>query len=246
MGSSLLNNDLPGATGGPSNEAPPQVPPQDEPVGEDSRIDSQDTDDDPMEVDPEDDTSEYSADHHKDCSAPVYYHGTGLYGGLPADLPTDRMDVIIRLSGAYGPSLSQMFCSATENRTDWHQISRATLRSHHAEYLEFCRCLLDQHGIELWDRILTELSVNSDEHWTAYAARFATLPPLPAHLAFPAPVWPFVSSMIFLYCQPRLQTALARLMNWQVLARPPSPSAMHMSGFSAGSYTAFALVSGMP
>ena len=194
-----------------------------------------------MEVDPQNDTSEYSVDHHKDCSAPVYYHGTGLYGGLPADLPTDRMDVIIRLSGVYGPSLSQMFCSATENRTDWHQISRAKFRSH-TEYLEFCRCLLDQQGIELWDRILNELSVNSDEHWTTYAARFATLPPLPAHLAHPAPVWPFVSSMILLYCQPRLQTALARLMKWQVLARPPSPSAMHMSGFSAGSYTALAPV----
>ena len=134
-------NDLEFATGGPSNEAPPYTSAQDELEGEDSRIDSQDTDDDPMEMDSDDDTREQSGDHLKDCSAPVYYYGTGLFGGLPADPPTDRMDVIIRLSGAYGPSLSQMFCSATKNRTDWHQISRATLKSH-AEYLEFCRCLL--------------------------------------------------------------------------------------------------------
>ena len=106
-----------------------------------------------METDPDSNPIEQSNEHLKDCSAPVYCYGTGLFGGLPGDLPTDRMDVIVRVNGAYGPSLSQMFCSATMNGTDWHQISRAALKSH-AEYLEFCRCLLDQQGIDLWDSIL--------------------------------------------------------------------------------------------
>ena len=44
----------------PSNEVPPQAPAQDEPVGEDSRIDLQDTDNDSMERDSEDDTREQS------------------------------------------------------------------------------------------------------------------------------------------------------------------------------------------
>ena len=149
--------------GGSSNEAPPQSSAQELLVEEDSKIDSQDTDDDPMEIHSDVDTMEQSNEHLKDCFAPVYYYGTGLFGGLSVDLPTDRMDVTVRLSGAYGPSLFQMFCSATKNGTDWHQIPRATLKSH-AEYLEFCRCLLDQQGINLWDSILGDLGVNYDEH----------------------------------------------------------------------------------
>ena len=118
--------DLDCAPGGPSYE----VPPARSPAQDDDKADSHDMEHDPMEVDPEDDISVQSIDHLKDSSAPVHYYGTGLCGGSPADLPTDRTDVIIRLSGAYGPSLSQMFCSATLNGTDWRQISRATLKSH--------------------------------------------------------------------------------------------------------------------
>ena len=44
--------------------------------------------------------------------------------------------------------------------------------------------------------------------------------------------------MLILYCQPRL---LARRMGWQVRSKPPSPSEVRISGFSAGSYTAEAL-----
>ena len=111
-------SDLEMEPGGPCNETPPQSSAQELLVEEDSKINSQDTDDDPMEIDPDVDTIEQSNEHLKDCSAPVYYYGTGLFGGLPVDLPTDRMDVIVRLSGAYGPSLSQMFCSATKNGTN--------------------------------------------------------------------------------------------------------------------------------
>ena len=94
-----------------------------------------------------------------------------LFGGLPADLSTDRMGVIIRPSGAYEPSL---FCSATKNRTDWHQISRATLGL----------ILNTMFFLEISSRtgILNDLDVNNGEHWTAYAARFATFLPWPAHL----------------------------------------------------------------
>ena len=79
------------------------------------------------------------------------------------------------------------------------------------------------------------------DDWIPYAAKYATLPPLPAHLALPAPVWPFLSSVVLLYLQPTLLTALANHMAWPTATEPTFPNAIHFSGFSAGSYTAIAL-----
>ena len=43
------------------------------------------------------------------------------------------------------------------------------------------------------------------------------------------------------YLQPALLSALAALMKWPLTPLPPPPSALHFSGYSAGSYTAIAL-----
>ena len=74
-----------------------------------------------------------------------------------------------------------------------------------------------------------------------YAAKYATLPPLPAHLTLPAPVWSFLSSIVLLYLQPTLLTALAQHMAWPMPMQPTAPNAIHFTHFSAGSYTAIAL-----
>ena len=86
--------------------------------------------------------------------------------------------------------------------------------------------------------MLVTLDVSNSDAWVPYAAKYATLPPLPAQLALPAPVWSIVSSTMLLYLQPAL------LRHWQSECLEPSPRteiAMHFAGFSAGSYTAIAL-----
>ena len=89
---------------------------------------------------------------------------------------------------------------------------KQTCSEPHAEYLEFCRCLLDEDRHRRWREMLVTLDVSNPDAWMRYAAKYATLPPLPAQLALPAPVWSFVSSMMLLYLQPVLLAALAERM----------------------------------
>ena len=62
--------------------------------------------------------------------------------------------------------------------------------------------------------MLVSLGVSNPDAWVRYAAKYATLPPLPAQLALPAPVWSIVSSTMLLYLQPALLAALAERMRW--------------------------------
>ena len=167
----------------------------------------------------------------------LHVYSTGLNGSLPHDMCAEQSSATFHLRGAYGPSMSQMF--ADQSAPEAH-LPRASLRSH-AEYIEFCRCLLDDEGHQCWRDILEMLGVADPGSWIRYSARFATLPPLPAQLALPAPVWSMVSSTVLMYLQPALLSALAVLMNWPHSPITPSPSVMHLSGYSAGSYTAVAL-----
>ena len=169
----------------------------------------------------------------------VHVYGTGLNGGHPHDIPVDQ-NVTFHLRGAYGPSMSQMFADQYCGENGWRRLPRAPLRSH-AEYLEFCRCLLDEPGHDRWQVLLRELGCPAPDDWIAYAAKYATLPPLPAHLTLPAPVWSFLSSVVLLYLQPTLLTALAQHMAWPMPTQRTAPNAIHFTGFSAGSYTAIAL-----
>ena len=169
----------------------------------------------------------------------LHVYATGLNGGLPHDMPADHCAAAFNLRGAYGPSMSQMFSTHGGQSLPEGMLPRAPLRSH-AEYIEFCRCLLDEAGHKCWHDLLTALGVDAED-WIRYSARYATLPPLPAQLALPAPVWPIVSSTVLLYLQPALLAELAKLMHWQVAQFPCAPSAMHFDGYSAGSYTAIAL-----
>ena len=75
----------------------------------------------------------------------VHVYGTGLNGGLPHDLPSDHIDVTFHLRGAYRPCMSQMFAEQYSTEEGWRRLPLAPLRSD-AEYLEFCRCLLDEAG----------------------------------------------------------------------------------------------------
>ena len=54
--------------------------------------------------------------------------------------------------------------------------------------MEFCRCLRDDDGHQRWHIILRDLGVATPDDWIPYAAQYATLPPVPAHLALPAPL----------------------------------------------------------
>ena len=49
----------------------------------------------------------------KDCSAPVHYYGTDLFGGLPADLPTDH--------GCHHPTKWCVWAIHTPNVLQCHQ-----------------------------------------------------------------------------------------------------------------------------
>ena len=89
--------------------------------------------------------------------------------------------------------------------------------------------------------MLVTLGISNPDAWVRYAAKYATLPPLPAQLALPAPVWSIVSSTVLLYLQPSLRAALAERMRWAFEPCQHTEIAMHFAGFSAGSYTAIAL-----
>ena len=54
--------------------------------------------------------------------------------------------------------MSQMFADQGGQPLPEGHLPRAPLRSH-AEYIEFCRCLLDDEGHQCWRDILTELGV---------------------------------------------------------------------------------------
>ena len=95
--------------------------------------------------------------------------------------------------------------------------------------------------VRLAVRLLRELGCPAPDDWITYAAKYATLPPLPAHLTLPAPVWSFLSSVVLLYLQPTLLTALAQHMAWPMPTQPTPPNAVHFTGFSACSYIAIAL-----
>ena len=139
-----------------------------------------------------------------------------------------------------GPAFSKMFADKYCADDGWRRLPRAPLRSRD-EYLEFCRCLLDDEGHQCWHTILQDVGLATPDGWIPYAAQYATLPPIPAHLALPAPVWSFLSSVVLLYLQPTLLTALAKHLAWPTASDPALPNAIHFSGYSAGSYTAIAL-----
>ena len=117
----------------------------------------------------------------------LHVYSTGLNGSLPCDLPAEQSAATVHLRGAYGPSLSQMYADQGCKPASEADLPRAPLRSH-AEYLESCRCLLDEHGHRCWREMLVTLGISDPDAWVRYAAKYATLPPLPAQLALPAPV----------------------------------------------------------
>ena len=61
--------------------------------------------------------------------------------------------------------------------------------------------------------MLDALGITDSDAWVRYAAKYATLPPLPAQLALPASTWSMVSSTVLLYLQPSLLAALADRMH---------------------------------
>ena len=160
----------------------------------------------------------------------LHVYSTGLNGSLPRDMPAEQSAATFHLRGAYGPSLSQMYADQGSQPASEAYLPRAPLRSH-AEYLEFCRCLLDEDGHRCWREMLDALGITDPDAWVRYAAKYATLPPLPAQLALPAPVWS-------MYLQPSLLAALADRMQWACEPRQQTEVTMHFAGFSAGSYTA--------
>ena len=166
----------------------------------------------------------------------LHVYSTGLNGSLPRHLPAEQSAAIVHLRGAYGPSLSQMYADQGSNPASEADLPRAPLRSH-AENLEFCRCLLDEDGHRCWREMLVTLGISDPDAWVRYAAKYATLPPVPAQLALPAPVWSIVSSTVLLYLQPSLLAALAERMRWVFEPCQHTEIAMHFAGFCAGSYT---------
>ena len=68
--------------------------------------------------------------------------------------------------------------------------------------------MLDEDGHRCWREMLDVLEITDSEAWVRYAAKYATLPPLPAQLALPASAWS-ISSTVLLYLQPSLLAALA-------------------------------------
>ena len=69
-----------------------------------------------------------------------------------------------------------------------------------------------------------DVALPNPDDWIPYAAQYATLPPIPAHLALPAPVWSFLSSVVLLYLQPTLLSALAITWPGPQLQNLPSPT----------------------
>ena len=112
----------------------------------------------------------------------LHVYSTGLNGSLPRDMPAEQSAATFHLRGAYGPSLSQMYADQGSQPASEAYLPRAPLRSH-AEDLEFCRCLLDEDGHRCWREMLDAFGITDPEAWVRYAAKYATLPPLPAQLA---------------------------------------------------------------
>ena len=83
----------------------------------------------------------------------LHVYSTGLNGSLPHDMPAEQSSATFHLRGAYGPSMSQMFADQNGQSAPEGHLPRASLRSH-AEYIEFCRCLLDDEGHQCWRDIL--------------------------------------------------------------------------------------------
>ena len=100
----------------------------------------------------------------------LHVYATGLNGGLPHDMPADHCIAAFNLRGAYGPSMSQMFSTHGGQSLPEGMLPRAPLRSH-AEYIEFCRCLLDEAGHRCWHDLLTALGVGAED-WIKYSARY--------------------------------------------------------------------------
>ena len=92
----------------------------------------------------------------------LHVYATGLNGGLPHDMPADHCAAAFNLRGAYGPSMSQMFSTHGGQSLPEGMLPRAPLRSH-AEYIEFCRCLLDEAGHRCWHDLLTALGVDAED-----------------------------------------------------------------------------------
>ena len=63
--------------------------------------------------------------------------------GAEVELQDTAVPIAFHLRGAYGPSLSQMYADQGSQPASEAYLPRAPLRSH-AEYLEFCRCFLDE------------------------------------------------------------------------------------------------------
>ena len=97
----------------------------------------------------------------------IHIYSTGLNGSLCHDMPDDQTAATFHLRGAYGPSLSQMFADADGQAGTNGLLPRAPLRSH-ADYIEFCRCLLDEEGHQCWRDILGELGVGDQRLWVQY------------------------------------------------------------------------------
>ena len=86
----------------------------------------------------------------------LHVYSTGLNGSLPRDMPAEQSAATFHLRGAKGPSLSQMYADQGSKPASEAYLPRAPLRSH-AEYLEFCRCLLDEDGHKCWHEMLDAL-----------------------------------------------------------------------------------------
>ena len=77
--------------------------------------------------------------------------GTEPHQDINAGMATfiNQSAVTFHLRGAYGPGLSQMYADQGSKPASEAYLLRAPLRSH-AEYLEICRCLLDEDGHRCW------------------------------------------------------------------------------------------------
>ena len=113
--------------------------------------------------------------------------------------------LVVEQKGAdesYGPSMSQMFAEQYTTEDGWRRLPLAPLQSTSNSAAASLTRPATSSG-----SLFRDLDFPNPEQWVLYAAQYANLP---AHLAPPAPVWPFVAT------------------------------AIHFSGYSSGSYTATA------
>ena len=89
-----------------------------------------------------------------------------------------------------------------------------------------------------WREMLVTLGISNPDAWVRYAAKYATLPPLPAQLALPASVWSIVSSTVLLYLQPSLLAVLAERMRWAFEPCQHTEVALHFAGFTGEALSA--------